>query len=117
MKKKTKKTMKKTIKKTTKKTTKKTQKQKQKFCNETFCKNRTKRIFGFVENVPSRIKKKFIKFCKKDFCNVGCKGIDPSYKGIHPMPKSIEKRYKDKGALSICEPFIPGGTLEYFSKP
>ena len=113
-----KKTMKKTTtKKTMKKTTKKTQKQKQKFCNKTFCKNHVKRIFGFVENVPSQIKQNAIKFCQKDFCNVGCKGIDPSYKGIHPMPKGIEKRYKDKGALSICEPFIPGGTLELFSKP
>jgi hypothetical protein len=32
------------------------------------------------------------------------------------MPKRISKRYKKKGAISICEHYIPHGTLEALSK-
>jgi hypothetical protein len=32
------------------------------------------------------------------------------------MPKRISKNYKKKGAISICENYIPNGSLELFSK-
>lgn len=32
------------------------------------------------------------------------------------MPKRISKNYKKKGAISICDHYIPNGSIEYLSK-
>jgi len=34
----------------------------------------------------------------------------------YKMPKRISKNYKKKGAISICEHYIPNGSLEVLSK-
>ena len=31
------------------------------------------------------------------------------------IPKRISENYKKKGAISICEPYIPNGSLELLS--
>jgi hypothetical protein len=84
-------------------------------------------------------KKWLNKKCKLTFCNEGCKGTILSKNKMpkhieknnfldktqlnkirkettmvenfpKKMPKSIANKYKNKGAISICEPYIKDGT-------
>jgi len=34
----------------------------------------------------------------------------------YKTPRNLERMYKKKGALSICQAYAPGGTIEFFGK-
>jgi hypothetical protein len=52
-------------------------------------------------------------FRKKWFGNKRDVLVDDVYQNV---PPNIKKNFKKKGSLSICEPFIPNGSLELINK-